>query len=229
MDLNTPRMSRADRKADTRRRLLDAAQRAFEEQGFYATTVEEIVSRAGFTRGAFYANWSDKADVLWELVETSNAERFEVMAREVAAVPVDRQMEVVQRWFESTLGNWPLGRARAELNAALQDSTKDRERLAHAFAAERRIITTLLESIAASLGVELPIPLEHFAAMGLALGYGLSQQHQADPDAVPASLFAAGQAFLWVGAFAAQSVPEIVDYGANVNTDVGASTTGEQA
>ena len=227
--MSSSRPTRSETKARTRLRLLDAARQVFEEQGFYGATVEAIVGQAGFTRGAFYANWADKADVLWELIERSNAERFEEMGRDVAAAPADEQLQVLQAWFESTLGNWPLGRARSELNASLQDSETDRERLAHAFAAERRIITTLLEAIAASLGVTLPIPLDHFAAMGLAMGYGLSQQHQADPAAVPASLFAAAQAYLWVGTFAAQSVPEVAAYGLNANTDPGAPTTGEQA
>ena len=227
--MSTPRLSRSEAKARTREQLLDAARHVFEAEGFYGATVEAIVARAGFTRGAFYANWADKAEPLWELIERSNAERFEAMAADVSAAPVEEQMQVVQAWFESTLGNWPLGRARAELNASLQDSDKDRERLAHALAAERRIIVRLLEAIAATLGVTFPIPMEHFAAMGLALGYGLSQQHQADPDAIPASLFAAAQAYLWVGALAAQSVPEIVDYGLNVKTDVGEPTTGEHA
>ena len=46
------------RRAQTRQLLLDAALEVFAEDGFGRATVEQVCERAGFTRGAFYSNFS---------------------------------------------------------------------------------------------------------------------------------------------------------------------------
>ncbi|MEU6564430.1 TetR/AcrR family transcriptional regulator [Nocardia nova] len=58
------------RRAETRQRLLDAAFEAFAEEGFGRCTVEQICERAGFTRGAFYSNFTSLEELfldMWEL------------------------------------------------------------------------------------------------------------------------------------------------------------------
>lgn len=57
------------RRAETRRRLLDAALDVFAAEGFGRTTVEQVCDRAGFTRGAFYSNFSSLDELflaMWE-------------------------------------------------------------------------------------------------------------------------------------------------------------------
>lgn len=51
---------RAAHVADTRRALLDSARALFGERGFRATRTEEIVRRAGLTRGALYHHFESK-------------------------------------------------------------------------------------------------------------------------------------------------------------------------
>ncbi len=54
---------RAAHVQDTRRALLDAARDVFATNGFQATRTEEIVQRAGLTRGALYHHFRDKEDL----------------------------------------------------------------------------------------------------------------------------------------------------------------------
>jgi AcrR family transcriptional regulator len=63
------------RRARTRERLMDAAFEVFAEQGLAATSVEQIAERAGFTRGAFYSNFSTKEELLLALM-TRERERW---------------------------------------------------------------------------------------------------------------------------------------------------------
>ncbi|OYO00706.1 hypothetical protein CGZ95_08760 [Enemella evansiae] len=56
-----PRVSA--RRAQTRRRLMDAAVEVFADRGVNAASVEEISELAGFTRGAFYSNFESKEDL----------------------------------------------------------------------------------------------------------------------------------------------------------------------
>jgi AcrR family transcriptional regulator len=53
--------------------VLDAARDVFAERGVFGGTVEDICARAGFTRGAFYSNFEDKADVLRALIAREHA------------------------------------------------------------------------------------------------------------------------------------------------------------
>ena len=52
------------RRERTRERLLDAALALFAEHGVEATSIEAICDGAGFTRGAFYSNFEDKAALI---------------------------------------------------------------------------------------------------------------------------------------------------------------------
>lgn len=62
------RLTRAQRKDQTRERLLEAARKMFVEKGLAATSVEDIAETAGYTRGAFYSNFGGKAELLIELL-----------------------------------------------------------------------------------------------------------------------------------------------------------------
>lgn len=70
---NSPRAtgpSRQQARTDaTRRRLLAAAERIFARDGFEAARLEEIAAAAGYTRGAFYANFTDKEELFFALLE----------------------------------------------------------------------------------------------------------------------------------------------------------------
>ena len=59
----TARRTQAERRADTQKRLLDAARSLFVSQGFSKTGLPEIVRKAGVTRGALYHHFEDKTDL----------------------------------------------------------------------------------------------------------------------------------------------------------------------
>ncbi|MFT2753607.1 TetR family transcriptional regulator [Clavibacter sp. Sh2088] len=61
------------RRSETRRRLLSAAAALFEESGRIGQRVEDICARAGFTRGAFYSNFTSVDEVYLALHEEQAA------------------------------------------------------------------------------------------------------------------------------------------------------------
>ena len=68
------------RRGETRQRLLDAALNVFAEQGFGRSTVEQVCERAGYTRGAFYSNFTSLDDLflaMWEQRSTQLLEGLE--------------------------------------------------------------------------------------------------------------------------------------------------------
>ena len=65
------------RRAATRERLLDAARVVLAEEGIQGASVEHICEQAGFTRGAFYSNFSSKDELLLALCERESEDMFE--------------------------------------------------------------------------------------------------------------------------------------------------------
>ncbi|MBB4688402.1 TetR/AcrR family transcriptional regulator [Amycolatopsis jiangsuensis] len=63
------------RRAETRRRVIEAAYDVFAELGIRDAPVELICERAGFTRGAFYSNFASKEELFLALYEIRMRER----------------------------------------------------------------------------------------------------------------------------------------------------------
>jgi AcrR family transcriptional regulator len=62
------RLTHAQRREQTRERLLEAARKTFVKKGLAATSVDNIAEAAGYTRGAFYSNFDGKPELLLELL-----------------------------------------------------------------------------------------------------------------------------------------------------------------
>jgi len=67
----TPKLTMRDRhRIMTRDEIMSAALEAFAERGYVATTIDDIVRRAGIGRATFYLHFDSKAAVLRELRNT---------------------------------------------------------------------------------------------------------------------------------------------------------------
>jgi AcrR family transcriptional regulator len=74
---------KAERSETTRGALLGAARELFTEHGYAGVSTEEIVRRAGVTRGALYHHFRDKQDLfraVFEAIEQEMAERVAAAA-----------------------------------------------------------------------------------------------------------------------------------------------------
>jgi len=78
------RLTRQESKALTQEKLLGAAAKLFARHGFAGASIEEIAETAGFSRGAFHANFKSKDALFLSLVETqvkvSTSEIHELVA-----------------------------------------------------------------------------------------------------------------------------------------------------
>lgn len=72
------------RRAATRQKLYEAAVTLIAEQGFSATTVDEIAERAGVAKGTVYYNFASKAE-LFEALLLHGAELLTTALRDAAA------------------------------------------------------------------------------------------------------------------------------------------------
>ena len=77
--------------------ILDQAQRLFVERGFAATTVEDILNRAGIAKGTLYHHFSGKEDIMRQLIaRTTNVMRQKAEAAASSdAHPLEKFAEIV--------------------------------------------------------------------------------------------------------------------------------------
>src|SRR6476646_7446205 len=66
------------RRAMTRQHLLDAAAIVFTRNGFHGSTLDEVASTAGFTKGAVYSNFTSKDDLFLALLDDRMERQFAV-------------------------------------------------------------------------------------------------------------------------------------------------------
>jgi TetR/AcrR family acrAB operon transcriptional repressor len=87
--------------ADTRERLLDAAERVFLTQGVVRASLTTVAAAAGLTRGAVYWHFKDKADLFAAMCERATLP-FDAMLGQVGA-PQDEPLGAVHSVAVATL------------------------------------------------------------------------------------------------------------------------------
>ena len=75
------------RRENTRARLLEAALEVFAEKGIKRVTVDELVAAAGFTRGAFYSNFSSIDEVFFAVFEDQADQMLAAVRGAIESIP----------------------------------------------------------------------------------------------------------------------------------------------
>jgi AcrR family transcriptional regulator len=93
-------LERQQRGEVTRARLIQSAEKIFARDGFEAAKLEEIASDAGYTRGAFYANFASKEDLFFALLEREVSSRIEIARNQLDKAGAPRDMlETLRKYF----------------------------------------------------------------------------------------------------------------------------------
>ena len=96
------------RREHTRARLLEAALDVFVEKGLKRVTVDDLVGAAGFTRGAFYSNFSSIEEVFCTVFEEQSRAMIGTVRDAVRDVPAGEfSLDSLRGILDSML---PLGR-----------------------------------------------------------------------------------------------------------------------
>jgi AcrR family transcriptional regulator len=134
--MSRKRLTREDSRDQTTQRLLDAAQKLIAKKGLSAASVEDIAEAAGYTRGAFYSNFSSKGDLFIELLrrdhenhlEAFNALRSDALSLDhiherarVLYSQLYRDDECFMNWTEARMLAARDAKFRAKLNALIMD------------------------------------------------------------------------------------------------------------
>jgi len=179
---------RQERTETTRARLIQSAEKIFARDGFEAAKLEEIAADAGYTRGAFYANFDSKEDLFFALLEREIGSRIGALEREMdrVAEPEEKLKAMRDFFLTKTMDRrWCLLAPEFKLFAVRHPEV--RQRLA---AMHRRFVgprVAFLEEALKRIGGELPVSAYATGVSMAALGNSLTLEHMLDPTMITES------------------------------------------
>jgi AcrR family transcriptional regulator len=184
------RMTRAEQQQRTRDDIVLAADRLFVEQGFHATSVDQIAAAAGYTKGAVYSNFDAKEDVFFAVYERRVQQGVEEIERAIERTPDAPAMIVAlasdtghrrgrdDRWLATFFEFW----AHVVRRPAL------RERFAELHTRTRLPGDEALAQFARERGIDLPASPAAVILAIQAMSVGLALERLVQPDVVDANL-----------------------------------------
>lgn len=196
------RLTRREQKAKTRTCLLESAARVFSRHGLSGASVEQVADAAGYTKGAFYANFKSKEELFLAMLDERFAERIQALDEVLAsdAPLADQARAGGQELLAYVAGDREWERLFFEFAAHAARDDDFREELVARY---RTLIDHLAEGLrrrADEVGFEPPGPVGQFALMVFAAANGMALQQLLDPDSVAEDLFPAMMELLTLGA-----------------------------
>jgi AcrR family transcriptional regulator len=185
------RLSRTERREQTRQELVAAAEACFVSRGFHASSVEEVAERAGYTKGAVYSNFAAKEDLFFAVYER----RVEQVLTEVA--PDLRQLGAERTFDELAAGaiqrRDPDDGWRAvffEFWAHVVRHPELRERFAAIHARFLEPLAEAVQQLAEDRGLTLPsdVTASQVAVAWYAMEVGLNLERLTQPQTVDRAL-----------------------------------------
>jgi AcrR family transcriptional regulator len=182
--------TRDEKKAHTRRRLLDAAAEVFARRGFAATSLDEIADAAGFSKGAVYSNFAGKEDLFLSVLdEHVGRQMLDIRGDiDVTRTPGEQVAEAGQRFMDLFQREraWYLLTFEflvyAARNPEFQVEFAARTRV------QREAVVAMLEENAAVMEIPMPLPPERMAVALEALANGIAFAKLTDEQGVPDDL-----------------------------------------
>jgi AcrR family transcriptional regulator len=181
-----PRPTRAERQAATRADILEAARKRFLDNGYAATSLDDIADDAGYSKGAVYSNFRDKPTLCRAVLESVHAEKLgEITAIASSHDGLDDQLAEMETWLERTIGD--VGWTMLELEFAML-SRRDKDltpMITDLHAGMQATVEAALASVAERVGStdDPPISVSALAGIILATAVGLGVQRSVNPHA----------------------------------------------
>jgi AcrR family transcriptional regulator len=191
-------LTRAEQQAETRRRLLEVAERTFLEKGYHGASVAAVSKQAGFSTGAVYANFANKEALLLEVLDRHVAEQADRLNTAVTtAGSVAEVLTHVSTWFADLLNEDPRWTAlEVEFTISAAGNPATANELIRRHQVVRDGLADLLRRQSKRLATDLPLDADALAQAMLSLGEGLSVRKLLDDQSDAVRVFRLALALL---------------------------------
>jgi AcrR family transcriptional regulator len=174
--------TRAERQAQTRGELVDAAQHLFTAQGFHATSIDAVAAEAGFTKGAVYSNFASKEDLFFAVYERRVDARVSEIEAILAEAPTLR--EGIERIIPGNRGRPERDDGWMAVFFEFWAHALRHPKLRERFAAQHRRVIDVLAAAMIESGQELPDDPHKLATARYAMQLGLQLERLTQPHLV---------------------------------------------
>jgi AcrR family transcriptional regulator len=183
------RLTRAQQQAQTRERLLAAAERVLARHGYGGASIDLITAEAGYSKGAIYSNFESKEAVFLELLRVYMERDMAELERIVSLAP-QQLSAALNAWLETMHCDSDCPLLVTELQLHARRNPAFAERYYALQDQQTRALARILERFFEAQSVPLPMDPRDLAGCMTALAHGLSLQH---PQAEPAAPSVAGR------------------------------------
>jgi AcrR family transcriptional regulator len=196
----TPALTRKEKQEKTRSALLSSAAKLICRKGINEASIDDVASDAGYTKGAFYANFRNKEEMFLVMLDKAYAEELERLEAHLRGEG-DRAEEVRASAedfinFARSDPEWP--RLYFEFVVYGARNPEFREELATRNRTMRERIADVIRNWSADLSVESPFPYEDIAMMLFCMADGFLIQQLVEPD-TDTDIYSAMNATLFKG------------------------------
>jgi AcrR family transcriptional regulator len=201
--------TRKERQTRTRELLMESAATVAARRGIERASLDEVAERAGFTKGAIYANFSSKEELFLAMLDAHFEARLEELDRIVSteADPDAQAREAAQGLMRMLDAQPEHHRLFFEFAVHAARNEDFREQLVARYRSLRERLADLLAERVERLGIDPVVPPADVAAMAFAMANGMALERLLEPEAVPDTLFGEMMATFFIGLRARAGVP----------------------
>jgi AcrR family transcriptional regulator len=195
------RLSRKEAQERTRARLMRSAAKLFCRHGLERASIDDVAQDAGYTKGAFYANFKSKEELFLAMLDERFAAHLERVERllETDATPEEQARaggaEFV-RWISAD-PEWE--RLFFEFAAYATRNEPFRRELVARYRTLRERLAEAYRRRAQTLELQSPVPFDQLALMTFAMGNGIAFEKLLEPEVVPDELHPTMMAIFFTG------------------------------
>jgi AcrR family transcriptional regulator len=175
--------TRREKQAETRKSLLRSAANAFCRKGLEGASVEEVAQDAGYTKGAFYANFKSKEELFLVMLDERFSEQLDRVDSLLAGgeEPGEEARHAAQDFIRSLRGAEDWRRLYFEFVAYAMRNEEFRQELATRHRTLRARLSEIYRRWSADFPAEPPVPIEDIAAMTDFMADGFLLDQLIDP------------------------------------------------
>jgi AcrR family transcriptional regulator len=189
--MGRPRLTRLEQQALTRTRLMRAASKVFSRKGMQGASIDEVAAEAGYTKGAFYANFRSKEELFLAMLDERFGERLGEVERAFASdeSPPEQARHAAAQFAGSIRADPDHDRLFLEFASYALQNPGFREELVAHFGTLRTRMGEIYERRMESYGIDPPVPVERIVRMVIAMADGWALWSLLEPESADDELF----------------------------------------
>lgn len=182
--MEEPRLTRRERQALTRDRLIEVASEELLRHGFRGTSLERVAEAAGFSKGAVYSNFASKEDLVLAVLDQRFRHRLDTLRDRLEAAPenVEDRLDTFSTWWAELITEQGWGVLIFELASHSRDKPEIRQQMTQREVAIVDFVAMLIASEAERFDIELAMSARDLATVLVSLGSGLSFSAMLEPS-----------------------------------------------